>query len=68
MLILTRNHGQAVYIDCPNGDRITVVMMREGIHAKTREKMTRPAIGIDAPQSYHISRAELEGGYNGKID
>jgi carbon storage regulator CsrA len=52
MLILMRRPGEDVVIRTPNGDVITVAVMRvqgRGV-----------ALGFDAPRSYGIDRAEID--------
>lgn len=52
MLCLSRKKDQRIFIDAPNGTRITITYL--GGIDKAR-------IGIDAPKDYHIVREELDG-------
>ena len=48
MLVLTRRSGEECYLDLPNGDRITVVLL-DVDRGKVR-------LGFDAPESVRIHR------------
>ena len=49
MLVLQRDKSDAVVITAPNGDRLTVCVVRGG-----------GKLGFDAPQGYSIHRKEIQ--------
>jgi sRNA-binding carbon storage regulator CsrA len=51
MLVLGRKPGGKIIIECPNGDAITLTLIRISPYSAW--------LGIDAPSSYNIAREEL---------
>ncbi len=53
MLVLRRRENERITITSPSGEVITVVLIKSGIY---------PKIGIEAPATYKVLRAELKDG------
>jgi len=51
MLILTRNKGERIVIEYPNGDRVIVEFQKV--------KSSKTVLGVDAPDDIKIYRDEL---------
>jgi len=55
---------QPVRITMANGDFLTIHCMSVCVHGRTRARMRRPGIGIEAPRHYDILREELIEDYD----
>ena len=60
MLILQRRHKQKIYI----GDNIVISVFLPNMGGKLAKYMRWVKVGIDAPKSVKVLRAELDGTSN----
>ena len=54
MLVLTRHPGESIVLNCANGDKVTIT------YEDAKRGKGRIRLFIDAPQSVHILRGELD--------